>query len=122
MIYILWSIHTGIVCGCQLYEVGVLTSLIVTVFLIIFSYVKLGGRSYCLVVHLKASKDEEALVTILKQYVKHHRIKNRNYTGKGVDYVIECSLKNPGELTTALEQEEVIERFSLMEYDAEDIV
>jgi ABC-type spermidine/putrescine transport system permease subunit II len=33
MIYILWSIHTGIICGCQLYEVAVLTSLLVTIVL-----------------------------------------------------------------------------------------
>ena len=35
MLYILWSIHIGIVCGCQLYEVAVLTSLLVTIILLI---------------------------------------------------------------------------------------
>lgn len=28
MLYLLWSVHIGITCGCQLYEVAVLTSLI----------------------------------------------------------------------------------------------
>lgn len=122
MVYILWSIHTGIICGCQLYEVAVLTSLIVTVFLIVFSYIKIGGKSYCLVVHLKDCGDEVGLLECLKPFSKRLRIKTRSYTGKGVDYVIECSVKNPGELVGMLEKEAIVERFSLMEYDAEDIV
>lgn len=122
MIYILWSIHIGIICGCQLYEVAIWTSLIVTVFLIVFSYVKIGGKSYCMVVRLNTSGDEEEFISCLKQFTKKYRIKSRNYSGKCVDYVIECTLKNPGEITMELEKSEIVERFSLLEYDAEDIV
>ncbi len=122
MIYILWSVHIGIVCGCQLYEVAVLTSVLVTLFLVVFSYLKIGGKSYCLVVHLKTGKDEEEFTNCIKQFTKKYRIKSRNYTNKGIDYVMECSLKNPSELTMELEKNAVVERFSLMEYDAEDIV
>ena len=122
MVYILWAIHTGIICGCQLYEVAVFTSLIVTVFLLVFSYIKIGGKSYCLVVHLKTSAAEEALLGCVKQYAKSSRIKTRNYTDRGVDYVLECSVKKPGDLTLALEKEAAVERFSLIEYDMEDIV
>lgn len=122
MIYILWSIHTGIICGCQLYEVAVMTSLLVTLFLVVFSYVKIGGKSYCLVIRLKTSGDEEEFMNCVKQFSKHNRIKSRNFNGKGIDYMIECSLKNPLELTKVLEKEEMVERFSLIEYDAEDIV
>ena len=31
MLYLLWSVYIGIICGCQLYEVGVLTSILVTI-------------------------------------------------------------------------------------------
>jgi len=78
MIYILWSIHTGIICGCQLYEVAVLTSLLVTVVLVVFSYLRVGGKSYCLVVHLKTCEDEETFVGCIKQFTKRYRVKNRN--------------------------------------------
>ena len=37
MLYLLWSVHIGIVCGCQLYEIAVLTSLIVTVVLLLMN-------------------------------------------------------------------------------------
>lgn len=122
MIYILWSIHTGIICGCQLYKVAVLTSLVVTLVLIAFNYIKIGGKSYCLVVRLETCENEEIFLESVKQFVKHYRIKNRNYSGKGVDYVIEGAIKEPREFSVMLEKQEIVERFSLMEYDAEDIV
>lgn len=31
MLYLLWSVYIGIICGCQLFEVGVLTSIVVTI-------------------------------------------------------------------------------------------
>lgn len=122
MVYLLWSIHTGIICGCQLYEVAVLTSIIVTLFLIIFSYVKVGKKSYCMVIRITSCDNEPALLTCLKEATKTIKIKTRTYSGKNVDYVIECSLKNPAVLASALEKETYVERFSLIEYDMEDIV
>jgi hypothetical protein len=29
MLYLLWEIHIGITCGCQLYEIAVLTILVI---------------------------------------------------------------------------------------------
>ena len=52
MIFILWSIHIGITCGCQLYELTILTSIIVTVVLIIMNHISFGMKSHILVVHL----------------------------------------------------------------------
>lgn len=122
MVYILWAIHTGIVCGCQLYKVSILTSIIITVVMVCFNLFKNGEKGYCLVASLKTSGDEGELVACVKQHSKHFRVKNRNYSGKSVDYVIECALKNPQEMLSALEQKEIVERFSLMEYDSGNMV
>ena len=122
MIYILWSIHIGIICGCQLYEVAVITSIIVTVFLLALNYIKINSKSFCLVIHLNTSENEDVFMSDITQLMKKYRIKSRNYSGKGMDYVIECSLDNPSEVTKALEKNEMVERFSLLEYDTEDIV
>ena len=48
MIYILWSIHTGIICGCQLYEIAVLTSLVVTILLLAMEHLPFGRKPYIL--------------------------------------------------------------------------
>ncbi len=57
MLYLLWSVHIGIVCGCQLYEVAVLTSLIVTVVLILMENLSIGRKPFVLVVHCSPEKE-----------------------------------------------------------------
>ncbi|MBR3991796.1 MAG: DUF4956 domain-containing protein [Clostridia bacterium] len=121
MVYLLWSVHTGIMCGCQLYEVAVLTSLVVTLILFILNYVNIGKRPYCLIIHC-APDSEEAVMAKVKASTKRFRIKSRNYTSKGMDFAIECSVKDPKALSDALAAEPLVERFSVIEYDNEDIV
>ncbi len=121
MIYLLWSVHTGIMCGCQLYEIAVLTSLTVTVVLFILNFANFGRRPYCLIVHC-AEENEEKVMGVVRSNTKKYRIKSRNYTSKGMDFAIECSVKDPKALSSALASEEAAERFSIIEYDNEDIV
>lgn len=121
MIYLLWSVHIGITCGCQLYEVSVLTALVVTVAVIVLERVSFGRKPYVLVLHAKAEIDDE-LKGILRSQAKHYRIKSRNFTSRGVDYAIEVNVKDVTELTEAIGKAKKVEKFSLIEYDAEDIV
>lgn len=120
MLYLLWSVHIGIVCGCQLYEIAVLTSLIVTVVLIFMNYASVGRKPFVLVFHCNPEKDEEILQSI-KEVTTKYRIKSRNYTSRGMNYVIEFSVKDPKVLTDKLKKLDV-EKFSVIEYDSEDVI
>lgn len=120
MLYLLWSVHIGIVCGCQLYEIAVLTSLVVTIVLILMNYVSIGRKPFVLVLHCNSEKDEEILQA-LKEITSKYRIKSRNYTSKGMNYVIEFSVKDPQIVTNKLKELKV-EKFSVIEYDSEDVI
>lgn len=119
MLYLLWSVHIGITCGCQLYEVAVLTSLVVTIVLILMNYLSLVRKPFVLVFHCEPQEDLEILNEI-KSITPGFRIKSRNYTSKGMNYVIEFSTKNPQKLTEKLKELDV-EKFSIIEYDSDDI-
>lgn len=121
MLYILWSVYIGIICGCQLYEVAVLTSIVVTVCLLILENVKFGKSPCVVVIHCKEC-EEKNITEILKKYAKKFKIKSRNYTTKGIDYAIEILLKEPESLTKDLKAANCVEKFSIIEYDSEDIV
>ncbi len=121
MIYLLWSVHIGITCGCQLYEVAVLTALAVTVAIVVLEKVSFGRKPYVVVLHARTEIDKE-LNGVLRGQAKRYRIKSRNFTARGVDYAVEVTVKEPAELTGELEKMKKIERFSVIEYDAEDIV
>lgn len=121
MLYILWSIHIGITCGCQLYEVALLTSLVVTVVFFILDHVKFGKKPFIVIIHCK-NNDESKVTTVLKKHSQKFRVKSRNYTSSGIDFAIEITLKDPTALTNDLKSVEEVEKFSIIEYDADDIV
>ena len=101
MLYLLWSVHIGIVCGCQLYEVAVLTSLIV--------------------VHCSPEK-ENAVLGKIKEQTGKYRVKSRNFTQKGMNMVIELSVKNPGTLSDGIREIDGVEKFSIIEFDSDDVL
>lgn len=122
LIFILWSIHIGITCGCQLYEIAVVTSLIATVALVILTRINARMRSHILVVHCKSAANEGEIIELVKKYTKRYRVKSRNHTEKGMDFVFEIITKEAGLLTADMEKGSGIVRFSLMEYDTDDIL
>jgi uncharacterized membrane protein YhiD involved in acid resistance len=120
MLYLLWSVHIGITCGCQLYEIAVLTTLVVTIVLILMNYISIGRKPFVLVLQCSAENDKNVLDNV-KEITTKYRVKSRNYTSKGVNYVIEFSLKDPQMLTDKLKDMD-IDKFSVIEYDSEDVI
>ena len=117
MLYLLWSIHTGIICGCQLYEIAVLTSISVTIVLLVMENVSFGKKPYILVFHCSTDKDKEVMDMVRAQ-TKKCRIKSRNYTDSKMVYVLELSVKDPGALMAAM-RETGIDMYSVIEYDSD---
>lgn len=121
MLYLLWSVHIGICCGCQLYEVAVLTSIAVTIALVIFDKVSFSKKPFILIAHTRGAK-EDAIKHLLNEKTKSYRIKSRNATSRGMDYAIELKVRDAGALVESLKSSKDVEKFSLIEYDAEDII
>lgn len=120
MLYLLWSVHIGITCGCQLYEIAVLTSLIVTILLICLEHISFGKKPLVLVLHCAPDK-EPAILDTVKKHARRYRIKSRNYTSRGLDLVIELSVKNIETLSENI-REANAETFSIIDYDSDDVL
>ena len=121
MLYLLWSVFIGIICGCGLFEVGVLTSVVVTIVLIVLEHISFGRKSFVLIV--RSIEDIETdLTKLFKDRKISHKFKSRNYSSKGFDYAIELTYKNIQELNSELSKNERIGKYSIIEYDADDIV
>lgn len=120
MLYLLWSVHIGITCGCQLYEVAVLTSIAATIVLICLEHINIGKKPFILVLHCVPEKEAGVLESVSK-CTKKYRVKSRNYTEKGMDLVIELSVGNPENLSESI-REAGAERFSIIQYDSDDVL
>lgn len=121
MIYLLWSIHTGIICGCQLFPISVITSICVTIVLLILENTHFGRKPHIVVIHSR-SEIEEKIKKVFSTNCRSFKVKSRNFSGSGVDYAIEATIKNPKELARRLKNAKKVERFSIIEYDADDLV
>lgn len=120
MLYLLWSVHIGITCGCQLYSLAVITFVVVTLILIAFEFVKIGKSSYILVFHVDGEEKFD-LEGVLKDVKCKFKVKSRNYTGSGIDYVVELSKCDSEEVAIRLKDAGIV-KLSVMEYDNDDIV
>lgn len=121
MMYLLWSVFIGIICGCQLFEVGVLTSVVVTIVLILLENLNFGKKSIVLIVRSENDIESE-LIELFKNKRIKNKFKSRNYSSKGFDYAVELTTKNVQELNKELSKNERISKYSIIEYDADDIV
>ncbi|MDE6916314.1 MAG: DUF4956 domain-containing protein [Lachnospiraceae bacterium] len=120
MLYLLWSVHIGITCGCQLYEIAVLTSITVTILLLCLEQLSFGKKPRILVLHCTSEKEAVILETI-KKSTKKYRVKSRNFTNRGLDLVIELSVKNLDALSENI-RETNVENFSIIDYDSDDVL
>ena len=121
MLYLLWSVYVGIVCGCQLFEVGVLTSVFVTIVLVILEHIKFGKKPFILILH-SIEDIESDLQKLFKEKKINSKFKSRNYTSKGYDYAIEFTSNDLLRLKEELSKNKNVSKYSIIEYDADDIV
>lgn len=120
MLYLMWSVHIGITCGCQLYLMTFLTCVFVTIVLTVINHVTIGKRPFILVIR-NTDKNEKKILSAVKACTQTYRIKSRNYTKDATDYVIELSVNDSHALAEKL-GEAGVEKFSVIEYDSEDIL
>ena len=121
MLYLLWSVYVGIICGCQLFEVGVLTSLVVTIALVALEHIKFGRKPFVLILHSDTDIETD-LQNLFTRNKISNKFKSRNYTNKGYDYAIELTVKDINILKEELSKIEKVSKYSIIEYDADDIV
>ncbi|MBR2274651.1 MAG: DUF4956 domain-containing protein [Lachnospiraceae bacterium] len=120
MLYILWSVFIGITCGCRLYEVCILTSVFVTLILIVLENLGTAKRPFIIVFDCAPEK-EEAVLASLNSGLKRLEIKSRSFAGGEMHDTVEAVPKDADRLTALLKELEIT-RFSVISYDAENII
>ena len=119
LLFLFWSIGTGIICGAGLFEIAVMVSLITTVGMFILEYVPGNRKTYLLIVNGTTELDETVVLDCIKQYGKRGRIKSRNLKKTGTDMIVEVDTKQEKELLEGLKKLAGIEQLSLLQHEGE---
>ncbi|MCI5481563.1 MAG: DUF4956 domain-containing protein [Lachnospiraceae bacterium] len=119
LIFLFWAISIGIICGGGLYEVAVITSIIVTVCLLGLDLLPVARTPMLLVVNASDVNAEEKVMEIAGKYSRICRVKSRNITGGREDLIIEVRVKEERELVRAISELEGVDYVSLLAHDGE---
>lgn len=117
--YIFWSISMGIIAGAQLYELAIILSLCIAV--LIFALDLLPGISTpcLLVVSGKSDMEESSLLEIAKKYCKKIRVRSRNITKNGIEWIVELQIKDEERLAKEVSALDGVVSVNLLTHDGD---
>lgn len=119
LVFLFWSISIGIICGAGLYEIAVLTSLLVTVGIICLDLVPTSKAPMMLVVNATELDAEEAVLNAVKAAGKVCKVKSRNYTEGHLDMIIEVRVTEEAKLVKTVSEIAAVTSVSLISHDGE---
>lgn len=102
MLFLFWSIGIGIILGARNYELALLISIVVTILLFLLELVPEGRASVLLVVNMDVEGKEDELLPSVQKLTQSYKVKSRNRTMDGTDFIIECRTRQEGELLDAV--------------------
>ena len=117
--YLFWSISMGIIMGTGLFELALFVNVCVTA--LVFALDMLPAfRAPCILV-LSASREtsDEALLTAIKQHSTKVKVRSRNVSKRGVEWVIELWTKEEAALTDAVLAVEGVSSANLLTHDGD---
>ena len=117
--FLFWSISLGIVIGTGLYELAVLLSLCVTVLVFALDLLPAFREPCLLVVSGTKEADEKALVSAAGEYGSRVKIRSRNASSRGMEWIVELQAKNGAELVRRVSGLEGITSVNLLSHDGE---
>ena len=73
--FLFWSISIGIICGAGLYEIALVTSVGVTVFILVLDMLPVGKAPMMLVVNSSEMNGEKAVLDVVGKYARYYKVK-----------------------------------------------
>lgn len=120
LLYLFWSISTGIIVGVGLYILALVLCIVMTVLLIVLDMIPNAKAPDLLV--LRAASDQMdyvGLETLMKEYCKYHKEKSRCIKNKEVELIIEIKSSKKEELLQKLAEKEHMTQVNCISHDGE---
>ena len=118
LLFLFWSIGTGIICGAGLYKIAIILAVLVTIGILILDMLPVRISPYLLVINADSKELEESILDLVKTK-GIYKMKSKNITAKGMDMILEVRSKNEKELVDQLSELEGVTSVSLLAHDGE---
>lgn len=119
LLFLFWSIGTGIICGAGLYKIAIILAILVTIGILILDMIPLKTSAYLLIVNGDGGCGEGKISDIAAKYGKL-RLRSKNVNKNGIDMIFEIRFKgNDKGIIEELMKVEGIQNVSLLVHDGE---
>ena len=117
--YLFWSISMGIICGAGLFEIAIILSICVTILVVALDLLPTLKAPCILVVSGDAAAEEKSVMEIIRKYTSKAKIRSRNITKQGTEWIVEMQAKEEAEMVKAVAAVEGVISVNLMTHDGE---
>lgn len=119
LLFLFWSIGTGIICGAGLYKVAIILAVLVTAGILILDMLPVRISPYLLIINADSKDMEEDVFAAVKEQGGSYKVKSKNITKSGMDLILEVKTKNDKELVNKISELKGITAVSLLAHDGE---
>ncbi len=119
LLFLFWSIGTGIICGSGLYKIALVLALVVTIAIALLELLPNKHASLLLIINSSDKSIEEKLIPVLKDAAKSYKVKSRNITQAGIDIIFELRVSEEAELVNKVSGIQNVDAVSLIAHDGE---
>ena len=119
LVFLFWSISVGIICGAGFTIIAVITSVMLTIVIIVFSMLPEARRALILVVNAASYKEETKIMQIVNESCQYARTRARNVSKTNLNLAIEIRVQDQKGLIEKLMDLESVTTASLVEHSGD---
>ena len=117
--YLFWSISMGIISGAGLFELALLLSICVTILVVALDMLPTFRAPCILVVSAEKETEEAAVLNAVKGFAPKAKVRSRNITKHGTEWIVEMQTKDEAGLVKAISEIGGVVSVNLMTHDGE---
>ena len=117
--YLFWSISMGIIAGAGLFEIAIILSLFVTILVVVLDLLPTMKAPCILVISADNTAEEKAVMDTVSQFAPRAKIRSRNITKNGTEWIAEMQTKKEAEMVKAIAAVNGVISVNLMTHDGE---
>lgn len=117
--FLFWSISMGIITGAGLFKLAILLSLAATVLILGLDLIPTFRAPCMLVVSGESDMKEADLIHCVKSLCPRARVRSRNISKRGMEWILEVAVRDGGDLVTQVAAVPGVVSVNLMSHDGE---
>lgn len=114
LLFLFWSIGTGIICGAGLFKMAVILAVLVTVGILLLDMLPMRRSPYIIIINTNAKESEQEIDSVMKKNKAVYRIKSKNLTKGGMDLILEVKAKEESVIVDEISELASVDSVSML--------